>query len=371
MYAHMSRNKTKSPTPEKDKLNKRQEDLLAHFVFLQEFQMSEILRFSKMSKNPASLATLKRDMNFLCSTNHITKTGKGRNVNYVLSDYGLLHRNFDPGEYEKQQEDRSVLAKYNFRIFDILKKEEIFTGKELEKLENATREFAKKAEGRSETIHKKELERFVIELSWKSSKIEGNTYTLLDTEKLLREGIESPMHTKDEARMIVNHKNAFAYIIECKKVGKDILTFRELENVHRILTDGLGVNRGLRASAVGITGTRYLPLAIQSQIEEETGKMITVAQEKRDTFSKTLIAILGISYLQPFEDGNKRTSRIFSNAILLQNNCAPLSYRGADEKEYREAMLIFYEQNSLEPFKKIFIDQYIFACENYNVGEAG
>ena len=82
-------------------------------------------------------------------------------------------------------------------------------------------------------------------------------------------------------------------------------------------------------------------------------------------YAKALVALLGLSYLQPFEDGNKRTSRIMANALLLAHGCAPLSYRSVEEREYREAMLVFYEINSLMAFKKIFIDQYEFAARNY------
>lgn len=347
-------------------MNKRQESLLLHFVFSREYKMSEIIHFGAGEK--VSLATTKRDLNFLAAIGHIKKIGEKRNLKYLLSDYGLLHRNFNLEEYSKKEEyERKAITKYNFQILDIFGKEEIFTADEFKKLNDATKEFIEKAKEKSETIHKKELERFIIELSWKSSKIEGNTYTLLDTEKLLKEGIESPSNTKEEAVMILNHKKAFTYLLECKNLQKDIVSFRELENIHRILVEGLGVNHGLRKSAVGITGTNYLPLALSSQIEEETKKLIEILHTKTDVFSKSLISILGISYTQPFEDGNKRTSRLFSNAILINNNCAPLSYRGVDEKEYREAVLVFYEQNSLEAFKKIFIEQYVFACENYNL----
>ena len=86
-------------------------------------------------------------------------------------------------------------------------------------------------------------------------------------------------------------------------------------------------------------------------------------------YAKALIALLGINYLQPFEDGNKRTARLFANAPLLLSGHAPLSYRNVDEKEYKEAMLLFYEQNSIESFKRIFIEQYIFSAENYNIGK--
>ena len=83
------------------------------------------------------------------------------------------------------------------------------------------------------------------------------------------------------------------------------------------------------------------------------------------SYSKALLALLGISYIQPFEDGNKRTARLMANALLLAHGLAPISYRSIDENDYRESMLVFYELNSVVPFKTIFIDQYVFAARNY------
>ncbi len=203
-------------------------------------------------------------------------------------------------------------------------------------------------------------------MSWKSSKIEGNTYTLLNTERLIREGVLNESNTKDEAVMILNHKKAFTYILE----QKDVLSFRELENIHRLLVQDLGINHGIRGAGVGITGTKYIPLGIKASIEEETRRMVDVIKNKKDYFSRALIVVLGISYLQSFEDGNKRTARIFANGILVNGGLAPLSYRDIDEVKYREAMLIFYEQNSIEAFKKIFVEQYVFSCNTYNIAGA-
>ncbi len=87
-----------------------------------------------------------------------------------------------------------------------------------------------------------------------------------------------------------------------------------------------------------------------------------------NAFSKALTILLGISYIQPFEDGNKRVARLLCNAALLSDDCAPLSYRSVDENNYRESILVFYEKNSLMPMKKIFIEQYLFSADNYLVG---
>lgn len=92
-----------------------------------------------------------------------------------------------------------------------------------------------------------------------------------------------------------------------------------------------------------------------------------VIAKVKTPYAKALMALLGISYIQPFEDGNKRASRLMADALLLAHDCAPLSYRSIDENSYREAMLVFYEVNSLQPFKGLFIEQYKFATANYGV----
>ncbi|MBI5469927.1 Fic family protein [Candidatus Kaiserbacteria bacterium] len=210
----------------------------------------------------------------------------------------------------------------------------------------------------------KEQERFVIELSWKSSRIEGNTYTLLDTERLIREGVEAPGHTKDEAKMIINHKKAFQYILSTKG-SRTFLDRHFVEDIHRILVEEMGISHGFRKGVVGVTGSSYRPLDVPAQLEEETDALCQAAAKTKDPYSQALLMLVGISYIQPFEDGNKRTARLIANAILVGNDLAPLSYRSVDETLYRESMLTFYEQLSIVPIKKIFSDQYLFACEQY------
>lgn len=350
-------------------LNTRQEAILLEFANGREYSISEIPVFILDIKK-MSLATLKRDLTKLEQFGYIRKTGVRRGLTYSLTNYGLLHRHFDLDTYSQLDEQKKRGMKdYNFSLFEILGYEEIFTHRELEQLSEATKKYKEKSFTSSEGIQKKELERFIVELSWKSSKIEGNTYTLLDTERLLRDGIFSPKHTKDEAIMILNHKKAFEQVLIHLDDNKTIATFYELESIHKILVHDLGVSHGIRSGAVGITGSVYLPLSIPQAIEGEVKKLVDLIKKKKDPFSKALIAIVCIGYLQPFEDGNKRTSRLFGNALLLESFLAPLSYRSVDEKKYREAMLVFYEQNSIEPFKKIFVEQYLFSCENYNLSK--
>ena len=116
---------------------------------------------------------------------------------------------------------------------------------------------------------------------------------------------------------------------------------------------------------MGITGTKYLPLDNKWQIEEALNELIVQTKKNKSVPEKSLIFLAVIAYLQPFTDGNKRTSRMISNAILLANGYYPLSYRSVDEVEYKKALILFYEQNNLYHLKRIFLEQQRFAIENY------
>ena len=166
--------------------------------------------------------------------------------------------------------------------------------------------------------------------------------------------------------MILNHKEAFKFIRENSTIFKE-LNLAKLEEVHTILVKDLNVNLGIREKAVGVTGSIYRPLDNIHQIKEAITALCGVVNNMSSPYAKALIVLLGISYIQPFEDGNKRTSRLVANSILLAHGHAPLSYRSVDENDYREAVLAFYELNSIVPFKKIFIEQYVFAAENYAI----
>jgi Fic family protein len=286
---------------------------------------------------------------------------------YAISALGRLYVDTDAKAYSAIDPDKRYgLKNYNFELLDSIP-DDIFSDVEIQELNNATEVYTKNIQSISQTLEEKELERFIIELSWKSSKIEGNTYTLLDTEKLILRGIEAVGHDKDEAKMILNHKEAFKFVRD------NALTFKELdlakiEEVHKILVRDLNVNYGLREKAVGVTGSIYRPLDNIHQIREAVELLCKVINKTPSSYEKAMLVLLGLSYIQPFEDGNKRTSRLVANSVLLAHGYAPLSYRSVDENEYREAVLVFYELNSLVPFKKIFIEQYIFAAQNYAIG---
>ena len=324
---------------------------------------TELLKFG----SNVSLVTVKRELSELKNAGLLQISGAGRSVKYSIHSTGRIFADIPSHEYLATEPDKRFgLKNYNFELFDSVPAE-LFSESEINELEKATEIYLKNIQSISKTLEEKELERFIIELSWKSSKIEGNTYTLLDTEKLIERGIEAKGHNKTEASMILNHKEAFKFVRENANSFKT-LDLAKMEEVHKILVKDLDVHYGLREKAVGVTGSTYRPLDNMHQIKEAVASLCDAVNRMASPYAKAMLALLGISYIQPFEDGNKRTSRLIANAILLAHKRAPLSYRSVDENNYREAVMIFYELNSTLPFKKIFVEQYIFGAKNYAIG---
>lgn len=292
----------------------------------------------------------------------------GRSVKYRLSKKGWLLRPFDVKSYlEDAPDDRLKTPHFQFDVLEV-PYVELFTHSELAQLEEATEKYRANAIQSDAATHKKELMRFIVEFSWKSSQIEGNTYDLISTERLLLYGERSPTNTEFEAQMILNQKEALEFILENIELWKSP-TLSSLEALHTFVGKNLGITRNLRKTIIGIMGTNYRPLESEFQIRDALGLLFKNIAGANNVYEKALLGVLGISYIQPFVDGNKRTSRLFANALLLADNYSPISYRSVDDRLYKEACLVFYEQNSLEPFKRLFIEQYVFAANNYNIAD--
>lgn len=347
-----------------EKLSKRQLNILNFIRKKGEASNQEIKQHIGEIFNEVSRVTVVRDINQLLKGKFIVKEGRGRGILYKDLIKSKLLAYFDVDEYFKTPPDKRAVAfeHFNFEISENLK--DFFSKDELLELEKLNFDYRERIKKLPPTILKKEFERLTIELSWKSSRIEGNTYSLIDTEVLIKEHKEASGHKKEEAIMILNHKKALDYILDKKSDFKTI-TLGKIENLQRVITEELNVSTGLRKSPVGITGTRYKPLDNDHQIKEAMEKTIEAINLFKDPFSKALASLLMISYIQPFEDGNKRTSRILGDAILLAYNVCPLSFRSMDEADYKKAIILFYEQNSARFFKELFIEQFNFAVSNY------
>lgn len=348
------------------KINQKQKIILA--IIIEKGLMSSSAVHLAMSKvgEEISLVTVKRTLSEMATLKLLKISGSGPSTGYEISELGRILFPIDAKKYCAIEPDKRFgLSRYNFNLLFSLSFD-VFDKSEIQSLKVATAKYKKRTKDLSNVIQKKELERLVIELAWKSSKIEGNTYTLLDTEKLILENKEAHGHDKKEAFMILNHKDAFDFIYQNKEFFQ-VLNQKNLEKLHEILVKNLDINIELRQRSVGIIGSKYQPLDNGYQITEAVDHLSVAISKIESPFAKALIALLGISYVQPFEDGNKRTARLMANALLLAYGLAPLSYRSVDENDYREAILVFYELNSIIPFKKLFINQYEFAATNYAV----
>lgn len=345
-----------------NKLNSRQLKILGNFELDSIYSPKEIV---SRIEEPVSLVTISRDLSKLLRLKFISKIGSGPSTKYQLTSKAFLFRPIDYEKYFSTDIDkRKIISGFNFDIFKIIKNSEIFDSGELLKLKELQQKYQDNLKKLSETIIKKEIERVTIELSWKSSVIEGNTYSLLDTENLLKEGIEAEGKKKEESVMLINHKSAIDLIFNKKEMFKKI-SLAKIEHIHKIITENLDITSNLRKTLVGITGTKYKPLDNQFQIEDAMKNMVDLINYEPNVFVKSLLIIILTSYIQPFEDGNKRTSRILGNAVLLANNYFPLPLRSVDENVYKQATLLFYEQNNLSLFKRLFIEQCQFSVENY------
>jgi len=311
-------------------------------------------------------ATLKRLIASGIENGDVTVEGKARATRYSLSNRAhlLMPLNLDT-YFAKDIDERQVQTGFNFQlIINQLPEVNIFTPEELAHLQSLQAVFRSHIAEMSEMEYRKEMERLGIDLSWKSSQIEGNTYSLLETERLLRESKTADGKTKEEALMLLNHKDALRFVLDNPDYLQH-LTIRHIEDIHSLLIKELSVEKGLRHRRVGVTGTNYRPLDNEFQIREAMQATCDLINGKNNMFEKALLALLLLSYIQPFMDGNKRTARITSNALLIAHGYCPLSFRTVDSIDYKKAMLIFYEQNNLHAFKQIFISQFEFAVSEY------
>ena len=313
-----------------------------------------------------SIATIKRVLAKLIDEKLIISLGKGKATKYQIAPFFNLFDEINTKEYfEKEIDERKIEDSFNFNLISkTLTSVNLFTSEESLKLSSLQDIYKKNISKLSKSEYKQELERLAIDLSWKSSQIEGNTYSLLETEHLLKEKETASGKTREEATMLLNHKVAIDFIIE-EPSYLIPLSISKIEDIHSLLTRDLEVSKNIRKHRVGISGTNYRPLDNEYQIKDALFAMCELVNNKENIFEKALLTLILISYIQPFVDGNKRTARIVSNATLMNYKYCPLSFRTVDSVDYKKAMLLFYEQNNITAFKKIFIEQFEFAVKTY------
>jgi Fic family protein len=211
------------------------------------------------------------------------------------------------------------------------------------------------------------LTRLLIDLSWNSSRLEGNTYSLLDTKRLIEFGQEAEGRDHREAQMIVNHKEAIEFLVgAADEIGLNRYT---LLNLHAMLADNLlpddSAAGRLRHIAVGIEGSAFRPLAVPQLIEECFTQLLATASAIRDPFEQAFFLMVHLPYLQPFDDVNKRVSRLAANIPFIRQNLSPLSFIGVPRALYTQAVLGVYELNQVDLLKDVFLWAYARSAQQY------
>ncbi|MGH6618290.1 MAG: Fic family protein [Alphaproteobacteria bacterium] len=217
------------------------------------------------------------------------------------------------------------------------------------------------------TYSKKIFDRLLIDLAWNSSRLEGNTYSLIDTRRLIEFGEEAEGRDRLEAQMILNHKDAIAFLIgAADDVGFNRYT---LLNLHAILANNLLPEEAaagrLRDIAVGIEKSTFHPLEVPQLIEECFDQILATAAAIEDPFEQAFFVMVQMPYLQPFDDVNKRVSRLAANIPFIKGNLSPLSFTEVPRTTYTDAVLGVYELNKVDLLKDVFIWAYERSAARY------
>lgn len=211
------------------------------------------------------------------------------------------------------------------------------------------------------------MNRLLIDLSWNSSRLEGNTYSLLETERLLAGGEGAAGKKFEETQMILNHKAAIEMLAE----QADEIAFNRYTicNLHAVLSENLLYDRDacgrLRTRPVGISGTVYYPLEVPQRIEDYFMEILTKAEMIDDPFEQAFFMMVHLPYLQPFEDVNKRVSRLAANIPLIRRNLCPLAFVDVPQRDYVNGLIGIYELNRIEYMRDVFLWAYRRSAARY------
>lgn len=333
----------------------------------------KIAEIGKQIPTPVSQRTLLRRLSSLKEAKKITAKGeKSATRYYPIQNESLLELTKEASSLKSHvsqpiQKRKPVTYNTNF-LYDYTPNVTYYlTKQERDHLRQQGQQFKHKLE--PGTHAKQVLNRLLIDLSWNSSRLEGNTYSLLETERLIEFGAEATSKTAFETQMITNHKDAIEFMVGCA----NDLEFSKyvILNIHGLLSNNLLGNpdaRGnLRQIAVGIGHTVYHPLEVPQLVEECFNQIIDTAAKITDPFEQAFFLMVHLPYLQPFEDINKRTSRLAANIPFIKNNLSPLSFTHVPKHDYISGLLAIYELNKTELMRDIFIWAYERSAQRYTL----
>lgn len=209
--------------------------------------------------------------------------------------------------------------------------------------------------------------RLIIDLSYNSSRLEGNTYSLLDTERLLLHGDVATGKLDEEKAMILNHKEAIRYLVD--NASKIEVTRNVICTLHFLLSDGLvetTESGKVRRHSVRVGGSTYMPFEDPKRLELQLEKIVHKAARIIDPFEQSIFLLIHISYLQAFADVNKRTARLSANISLIRANLVPLAFSDVRAEDYMSAMIAIYELQNVKPLVDLYVYSYLRTCAAYD-----
>jgi Fic family protein len=304
--------------------------------------------------------TIWRALRKLTEKNKIEVSGKGRRTAYSLAGATVVRA------YLQTPYNRRPPTSYNKGFIDSYNPNQTFYLNEADrrKLQTAGKPNSVLPAG---TYARRILERLLVDLSWASSRMEGNTYSILETERLIRFGEEAPGKDRKEAVMILNHKEAIQYVVE--NLSTITISRTDIFNIHALLSSGLLIDPAmagrLRRMAVGISYSNYRPPEDHFEINEEFDLLIQKAGAITDPFEQSFFLLVHLPYLQAFEDINKRTSRIASNIPLLKADLAPMSFLAMNDRDYVDGLIGVYELNNVSLLRDAYVEAYYASAQQY------
>ena len=305
--------------------------------------------------------TLWRALRRLIDAHQIEAVGKGRATGYRLAGAAVVRAHLAV-PYERR---RPTTYRKHFIDQYLPGKSAYLPETDRLRLHEAGR--SRSPELPAETLSRRILERLVVDLSWASSRMEGNTYSIVETEMLIQAGREVSDKDRKDAVMILNHKEAIRYVVD--NLSDIAIRTSDITNIHALLSDGLLADPAmagrLRRMPAAIGKSSYQPLDDLFTIQEEFDILIEKAAAIRDPFEQSFFLLVHIPYLQAFEDINKRTSRIASNIPLLKSGLAPMSFLTMNDTDYIDGIIGAYELNNTSLLREAYLEAYITSAANY------
>lgn len=335
-----------------------------------------------------SRPTINRALRGLVAAGFLDKQGNGRSTRYLASDAARIalgeFTSSSPAQKEASPLQWSAAA---FRLIESLRAplgtrvpagyESTFVSDYIPnqssllppqlatELYNAGRSRGQQPAG---TYAREVLEQLLIDLSWSSSRLEGNNMSLLDTKALFELGEQAgPMD--EDTLMLLNHKNAIEFMVDAvptQGITMQVIVDIQAKLMRDLLKDARDIG-SIRRRLVNIDGSVYSPSNIPALLEGTLKSIIDKACQIRNPVEAAFFLWINMAYLQPFTDGNKRTSRLSANMPLMLYNCAPLSFLDVKRTDYAIAMLGVYEHRNVAAAVELFEFIYRRSIQKYSI----